>query len=361
MLLRVDVLMPIGEFSQRSGLSARRLRNYAAVGLLVPAAIDPASGYRFYAAGQIQAALIDALRNAGVPLTEVAAVLRQPSSERLDVWVRHVQADADRRHEALDLARSLLADVGSPAQTNTRLKGKTMHLILMTSARTDIGRVRENNEDALLCLDHVVAVADGRGGHPGGQLASSLAVAILEAAFTGRSGDALEAAVRAANRAIFERAKEDGQLEGMGTTLCVLGPIGGAHLAIANVGDSRACLVRDGVLTQLTEDHSVAADLVRQGNLTRAQAAHHPQRGWLTRAVGVGQNVEVDTFLQPVHAGDRVVVCSDGLFNEVAEEQIMSVMSTARDRDEAADELVRHALTNGGHDNVTVVIADVGA
>lgn len=360
MLLRVDDLMPIGEFSQRSGLSARRLRNYAAVGLLVPAAIDPASGYRFYAAGQIQAAqLIDALRNAGVPLTEVAAVLRQPSRERLDVWVRHVQADADRRHEALDLARSLLADVGSPARTNTQLKGKTMHL--MTSARTDIGRVRENNEDALLCLHHVVAVADGMGGHPGGQLASSLAVAILEAAFTGRSGDELEAAMRAANRAIFERAKEDGQLEGMGTTLCALGPIDGAQLAIANVGDSRAYLVRDGVLTQLTEDHSVAADLVRQGKLTRAQAAHHPQRGWLTRAVGVGQNFEVDTFLQPVHAGDRVVVCSDGLFNEVEEEQIMSVMSTARDRDEAADALVRQALANGGHDNVTIVIADVGA
>ncbi len=129
---------------------------------------------------------------------------------------------------------------------------------LRTAARTDIGCVRESNQDAVVSRDRLVAVADGMGGHPGGDTASSLAVAFVEATFTGRSVDELAAGVRAANMAIFERATEVDGLEGMGTTLCAVGLTDEGTLAVVNVGDSRVDLVRDGVLRQLTEDHSVA-------------------------------------------------------------------------------------------------------
>ena len=150
----------------------------------------------------------------------------------------------------------------------------------------------------MVCLDRVVAVADGIGGSPCGDNASSLAVAIVEAAFTGQSLDELGAALRAANTAIFERAAESEGLEGLGTTVCVAGLT--HEGVIANVGDSRADLVRGGALQQLTEDHSVTAAMVRQGELTEEDAAHHPHHSVLTRAVGVGPTVEVDTFVRPV-------------------------------------------------------------
>jgi protein phosphatase len=360
MLRCVDGLMPIGEFSKRSGLSPKRLRSYASAGLLVPAAVDSSSGYRFYRLQQLhEAQLIDALRTAGFPLADIATVLRDRSGAPLDAWAQRVRADAAEREAALRRARQLLAIDADPSATNVHQCPGRDVMMLRTAARTDIGHVRPTNQDAVLCLDRLVAVADGMGGAPAGEAASSLALAVVDAAFTGRSVDELEAAVRAANRAIFERASADDDLEGMGTTLCAVGLTGDGRFVVVNVGDSRAYLLRDGELQRLTQDHSIVADLVLRGELTEEEARHHPHRSVLTRAVGVGPTVEVDAVVQQAGPGDRVLLCTDGLINEVRQEQIVSVMETADGLADVADALVDLALANGGHDNVAVVVADV--
>lgn len=363
MLRGVDDLMPIGEFSERSGLSPKRLRSYASGGLLVPAAVDSASGYRYYSPGQLrEAKLIDTLRGAGMPLSEIASLLRHPSLKQIDEWARQVDADASHRHEALHVARRLLAlDIEPPASHANESSRKETMTTLHAAGRTDIGRVRDNNQDAVLCLDRVVAVADGMGGHPGGEVASSLALALLEAAFTGRSLHELQAAVRAANRAIADRAETSSQLEGMGTTLCAVGATGDGRLAVVNVGDSRAYLMRDGSLRQLTEDHSVTADLVRRGELTEQQAIDHPDRSVLTRALGTGPTVDVDGAIHSALPGDRLLLCTDGLVNEVPVEEVRSVMEAMDDPGAAAEALVEQALSNGGSDNIAVAVAAVSA
>ena len=285
MLGHVDEVMPIGEFSERSGLSAKRLRSYAAGGLLVPVAIDSATGYRYYSPGQLRdAKLIDALREAGVPLAEIASLLRDPSAAHLDAWAARVELDAAHRHEALDLARRLLdVDAASfrSVQDEKLRKGSSMTM-LQTASRVDIGRVRDNNEDVVASGDQLVAVADGMGGGPGGEIAAEIAIALVQAAFTGRSLDELSAGVRAANRVIWERASGNPELEGMGSTICALGVIDDGSVAVVNVGDSRAYVWRDGELSQLTQDHTVTADMVRRGELTAQGAVDHPHRNVLT-------------------------------------------------------------------------------
>lgn len=232
---------------------------------------------------------------------------------------------------------------------------------LRTAGRTDIGRVRDNNEDAVLSDERFAAVADGMGGHPGGGVASTVALALLQAAFTGRSLDELEAAVRAANRAIWDRAGGSGELEGMGTTVCAVGLIQDGRLGVVNVGDSRAYLLRDGSLRQLTDDHSVTGELVRRGELSEQEALGHPHHSVLTRALGGGPDIEVDSAAQPAIEGDRLLVCTDGLFNEVPPDAIASSMAETGDVRATAQSLVELALAKGGHDNVSVVVADVCA
>lgn len=352
--------MPIGEFSERSGLSPKRLRSYATAGLLVPAAIDSLSGYRYYSPGQLrEARLIDALRVAGVPLAQIEPLLRDPSPERLDACVQQVEVDAAQRREALILARRLLAvDVDGATGTAEHSRNEAMTR-LQAAARTDIGRVRDNNEDAVLCLDHLVAVADGMGGHPGGEVASNLALSLLDASFTGDSLTELEAAVRAANRAISERAAASRDLEGMGTTLCAVGVTGDGRLAVVNVGDSRAYLMRDSSLRQLTADHSITGELIRRGELTEQDALSHPHRSVLTRALGCGPEVDVDGAQHLATEGDRLLLCTDGLINEVAENDIPTLMDSALYVGPVADALVERALSNGGRDNIAVVVAEV--
>jgi protein phosphatase len=275
------------------------------------------------------------------------------------VWARQIQVNAAQRHEGLDLARRLLAAglESTTANAYEQLR-KEATMKLRTAARTDIGRVRENNEDAVLCLDRLVAVADGMGGCPGGEVASSLAISILEAAFTGASLDELEAVVRAANRAIVERGAASPQLEGMGTTLCAVGLTGDGDVAVVNVGDSRAYLVRDGAMRQLTDDHSVTAELLRRGELTEEEALDHPHRNVLTRVLGAGPTIDVDGAIHATVAGDRLLLCTDGLFNEVPEPDITSLMTTTDDVAGTADALVERAVSNGGRDNIAVVIAE---
>jgi serine/threonine protein phosphatase PrpC len=233
-------------------------------------------------------------------------------------------------------------------------------------AATDVGRVRTNNEDSLLIEPPLFAVADGMGGAAAGEVASAIAVATLKAAFAGDNEgpdrDHLAEAVRHANEAIFARAREDPALRGMGTTLTAVALVeeaGDDVLAVVNVGDSRAYRLRDGELEQITDDHSLVEEMVRIGRLSADEAAVHPQRHIVTRALGIQPVVEVDCFGITPFAGDRFLLASDGLTDEVADHDIASVLRRTPDPTAAARELVDTAMNHGGRDNVTVVVVDV--
>ena len=353
--------MAIGEFSERSGLSAKRLRTYAAEGLLAPAAVDPGSGYRYYSPGQLaDARVIDALRQAGVPLADIRAFIRLPSVERLDAWARKLHSDANHRQGALALARQLLIESKEPSFPPTTPDCKEGFMTtLRTAGRTDIGQLRENNEDVIVSSDRLALVADGMGGHPGGEIAAKVVAGVIPAVFTGQSEDELEAAVRAANWAIRDRAAGQSGLEGMGTTICAAGLLVSGQLALVNVGDSRAYLWHEGALSRLTKDHSVTADLIERGELRDEEAAQHPHYGVLTRALGVAPDVEIDRRTVAIEKGDRVVLCSDGLFNELSGDEIASAVEGASDPAAIVDTLIERANALGGRDNISVVVAEV--
>ncbi len=236
--------------------------------------------------------------------------------------------------------------------------------ILRSGSATHVGQVRSNNQDAPLVAEqsHLYGVADGMGGHQGGEVASAMAVATATEHTGERSLEALKHAARIANRAIFEKAGSDPDLHGMGTTLVALQLIEGPEgdeIAWINVGDSRVYLLRDGELRQLSHDHSLVEDLVRDGRITAEEAKVHPQRNILTRALGIDLDVDVDGASILPLAGDRFLLCSDGLFNEVSLDQMSAVLRRLVDPDEAASELVRLANEGGGRDNITVVLVDV--
>ena len=227
---------------------------------------------------------------------------------------------------------------------------------------SDVGRVRSVNQDNALALEGLFAVADGMGGHRGGEVASEVAVrALRERAPLLTSVDLLEA-IHVANDAILGQSHDDPALRGMGTTLCVLALVeadGDERLAIANIGDSRVYLFASGELEQMTDDHSLVAALVREGRLTPEEAEEHPQRNILTRALGIDHQVSVDAWEVPPFVGDRWVLCSDGLFNEVSVDQMAAVLRRLDDPSEAASELVRLANEGGGRDNITVLVVDL--
>lgn len=254
----------------------------------------------------------------------------------------------------------------------------------VVGAVSDVGRRREINEDCALVSERVVAVADGMGGHVGGEIASAVAVDSLRTAMADPAIPTLTEAVSVANRAVWDQGARD-DLRGMGTTLCALAlvvpetdlvddatgsasdPDGAsedghepvAHLALTNVGDSRVYVLVDGELERLTEDHSLVEGLVREGKLTPEEAAVHPHRNVVTRVLGLGATVEVDAWELEPRIGDRYLLCSDGLFNEVAEPRIAAVLRSLADPQEAAHELVSQANVGGGRDNITVVVVDV--
>jgi DNA-binding transcriptional MerR regulator len=248
--------------------------------LLPPAAVDPDTGYRFYAAEQLEdAELIETLRRADVPLSQIRVILRDRCPGRLDEWASRLRSDNQRRQGALERARELLR--AAQSQTPRTEGGDTVRID--TASRTEKGSVRENNEDAALARDRLIAVADGMGGHAAGETAAALAMEVVSAVVTEKSVDELEAAVRAANWAVWQRATDDAELQGMGTTLCAVAAVNG-ELAVANVGDSRAYLRRGEALKVLSHDHTVAAEMVRSGQLAADAAAQHPHRRLLTRA-----------------------------------------------------------------------------
>ena len=231
-------------------------------------------------------------------------------------------------------------------------------------ALTDTGQARAVNQDNLLVVDgRLFAVADGMGGHRGGEVASAVALESLADHHDEDTTASLVNAVARANDAVFQRSVHEPELRGMGTTLVALalavGPDGRERLAMTNVGDSRAYRFREGRLVQLTEDHSLVESLVRQGRISPEEAASHPQRNIITRALGVDPQVEVDSWELPAVPGDRYLLCSDGLFNEVDAEVVAATLAGRDDPSDAAQELVRLANEGGGRDNITCVVVDV--
>jgi PPM family protein phosphatase len=234
-------------------------------------------------------------------------------------------------------------------------------LKLVAAAVTDVGRVRAGspNEDGYLDqIDRLglVAVADGMGGHRAGEVASATALEALRAAVA--SGQPLSDAIEGANDAVLAKSVSDQELAGMGTTLTagMLGSDG--YLVVGHVGDSRAYLVRDGELTQITDDHSLVEEMVRGGELTREQAEVHPRRSIITRALGIDPEVEVDEYPIELRPGDRILFCSDGLTTMVRPDEIASILSRERDPKRAAQLLVDAANAAGGEDNITAVIVE---
>lgn len=225
-----------------------------------------------------------------------------------------------------------------------------------TGARSDIGRLRQRNEDGYLIKEPLFVVADGMGGHRGGDVASALALETIgSAASPGGTAKRLVDDIKRANRAVLERGESDRDLRGMGTTLtAVLTEDARAH--VVHVGDSRAYLLRDGALQQLTEDHTLVQRMVREGRLTEDEAAQHPQRSILTRALGVDEDIPVDELSLDIHPGDRLLLCTDGLTNMVERDRIQEILETEEDPQSACDKLIDAANRAGGDDNITVVV-----
>ena len=235
---------------------------------------------------------------------------------------------------------------------------------LRSGSATDVGRVRTSNQDVALEDPDLFAVADGMGGHVGGEVAARVAVDSLRAAFQRQpTVEGLRRAVAEANRAVWSHGQTESELRGMGTTLTATALVeetaGRQVIALANVGDSRAYVFSKGQVIQVTADHSLAEEKVRQGQLTEAEAAVHPHRHILTRALGVSSDVDVDLWELHLRDGDRILLCSDGLTNEIGDERIGQVLGTVKDPTAAAQELVKAALDHGGSDNITCVVVDV--
>lgn len=226
-------------------------------------------------------------------------------------------------------------------------------------SRTDIGCLRDHNEDSLVVTPPLFAVADGMGGHAAGEVASEIAVRVLsELAPEHPDGEALGRAIEEANRAVIQAAREGRGRQGMGTTMTAA-MLEGERLVIAQVGDSRAYLLHQGKLQQLTRDHSLMADMIEAGQLTPEEARTHPQRSVITRALGSDAHLHPDIYEINVETGDRLLICSDGLSGMIFDYQIENTLRRVQDPQRCASQLVNEAIAAGGHDNVTVIVADV--
>jgi protein phosphatase len=235
-----------------------------------------------------------------------------------------------------------------------------MTLVLHYAARSDRGLVRSNNQDSVYAGPRLLALADGMGGHAAGEVASKVVIAALAPLDDDEPGDdligPLRDAVMSGNGAISELVADDPDLDGMGTTLTAI-LFGGSKLGLAHIGDSRAYLVRDGEFSQITHDDTFVQSLIDEGRITEEEAANHPQRSLLLKAL-TGHEVEPSMTVREAKAGDRYLLCSDGLTTPVSEETTAEALRIA-DPQECADRLIELALKGGGPDNVTVIVADV--
>ena len=352
-------LMAIGAFARQARLSQRALRLYAELGLLVPAHVDPASGYRFYEPAQLERArLVAWLRRLGMPLARIRVIVALPpaaaGAELAEYW-QQAETDMSARR---GLATFL---IGYLSGKDTVMSEAPTPLAIRYAMKSDTGLERELNEDAAYAGPRLLAVADGLGGHAAGEIASAAAIDTLKELDTdvpaGELLNALESAVHQADAALRDLVEADPSLRGMGTTLTGL-MWSGSQLGLVHIGDSRAYLLRDGELFQITHDHTVVQSLIDDGRISAEEAASHPQRSLLLRALD-GQSSEPDLQLREARPGDRYLLCSDGLSSVVPADTIAQVLSDTAEPNEGVAALVDLANQAGGPDNITCIIADV--
>ncbi|MFD5227252.1 MerR family transcriptional regulator [Streptomyces qaidamensis] len=353
-------MLTIGAFAKACRLSPKALRLYDELDLLRPARVDPDTGYRYYAAGQLeQARLVAWLRRLGMPLAEIRRVCllhdRDSTAAAREVrayWARVEAETAVRRDLAAFLVDHLTTGPDGPGKDTAMLE-------LRYSAHSDTGRVRPANQDTAYAGTRLLAVADGFG--PAGAPASSAAVEALRFLDTDEipSGgvlDVLEDAVRGAEQAVRDVA--DGSDE-VGTTLTAL-LWTGSRLALVHIGDSRAYLLRGGELFRITHDHTMVQSMVDEGRLAPEEAASHPERALLLKALtGGGSSASPDLRLHDTRAGDRYLLCSDGLSGVVPEQRVRELLAAPQSPGETVQALVGAANAAGGPDNVSCVVADV--
>ncbi|MEC3996024.1 MerR family transcriptional regulator [Actinacidiphila sp. DG2A-62] len=363
--------MSIGAFARASRLSPKALRLYDELGLLTPAYVDPHTGYRFYEPAQLERALLVAwLRRLGMPLArirEVCALDGPRAAREVGAYWARVEAETDARR---DLAAFLVDHLAGQGRKDTAVADTTNRagaapLAIRYAALTDAGRVRERNQDAVHADGRLLAVADGFG--PRGERAAREAVAALtrvDAAGAAAGGvlNLLEDAVAEAGRALRGPGGDAGASGGggdHGTTLTAM-LWTGSQLALVHIGDSRAYLLRGGELFQITHDHTMVQSMVDEGRLTPEEAASHPQRSLLVRALGAAPDASAPELrLHDALAGDRFLLCSDGLSSVVDAESLRRALTAAQTPEDAVRDLVALANASGGPDNIAAVVADL--
>ncbi|MEU2512278.1 MerR family transcriptional regulator [Streptomyces syringium] len=354
-------LLAIGAFAKASRLSPKALRLYDELGLLTPARVDPVTGYRFYAPEQLdQARLVAWLRRLGMPLARirhVCGLAGDAAAQEVRAFWAEVEADTAARR---DLATFL---IGHLSWKDSAMSPTTQPLGIRYAALSDAGLVRESNQDSVYAGSRLLAVADGygRGGAPAGAAAiDALKYLETEGIAAGNLLNVLEDAIELADRAVRGVAVTDPSPEEVGTTLTAM-LWTGSQLALVHIGDSRAYLLRDGELFQITHDHTMVQSLVDEGRISPEEAASHPQRSLLIRALAGGGGATPDLRLHDARPQDRYLLCSDGLSAVVPTEEVRKVLTTVVDPEEAVRRLVFLANEFGGPDNVSCVIADVRA
>ncbi|MEO3766978.1 MerR family transcriptional regulator [Streptomyces sp. B5E4] len=345
-------LLTIGAFARAARLSAKALRLYDGLGLLTPARVDPVTGYRLYAPEQLeQARLVAWLRRLGMPLARIRHVCSldagAAAAEVRAYWAQ-VEADTAARRE---LAAFLVGHLS--------WKEPAMPLGIRYAALSDTGLVRESNQDTAYAGDRLLAVADGYGGR--GAPASAAAVDALRRLETdgipaGGLLNVLEEAIEQAKHAVHGVAATSPA--DAGTTLTAM-LWTGSQLALVHIGDSRAYLLRDGELFLITHDHTMVQSMVDDGRLTPEEAASHPERSLLLRALGRDPDATPDMRLHDARPADRYLLCSDGLSAVVPGEEIRRVLAGGGEPEETVRALVTLANGSGGPDNVSCVVADV--
>lgn len=350
-------LSTIGEFARSARLTPKALRLYDELGLLPPAAVDPDSGYRLYEPGQLdRARLIAELRRIGMPLAEIREIcgLRpEAAAAAIAAYWRRVSADTAARGRLATLLVGHLSEGTTMTEANNTIG-------IRYAARCDTGAGRDSNEDAAYADDRLLAVADGARG-PGGAAAGGAAIDTLRALQTADLPAAelltvLAGAIVDAERAV-RAAKVDGHQPV--TTLTAL-LRRGTQLALVHIGDTRAYLLRGGELSTLTQDHTWVQTQVDQGRLGRDEAAAHPRRALLVRALGAaGPQVEADLALRTALPGDRYLLCSDGLSAVVDRAALHAALTSAPDPERAAQAMIDLAYAAGAPDNIACVIADI--
>ncbi|WP_405779347.1 MerR family transcriptional regulator [Streptomyces sp. NBC_00859] len=352
-------LLTIGAFAKASRLSPKALRLYDELGLLTPARVDPVTGYRLYAPEQLERArLVAWLRRLGMPLARIQHIgTLDAAAAAQEVRAFWAQAEADTAARR-DLATFLIDHLNrkDPAMSPT-----VKPLGIRYAALSDTGLVRESNQDTAYAGPRLLAVADGWGSH--GAPAGAAAIEALKQLETegvpaGNLLNVLEDVIEQAGQAVHDAAGGDSAPEDTGTTLTAM-LWTGSQLALVHIGDSRVYLLRDGELFQITHDHTMVQSMVDDGRLSPEEAASHPQRSLLVRALGRGADTTPDLRLHDARPEDRYLLCSDGLPTAVPAQDIHRVLAGAAEPEEAVRECIALANGSGGPDNVSCVVADV--